>query len=69
MKADSRIRTDDLIITNDLLYQLSYIGVALFARRCPLAGGSYRLQIGYAASQLRGHWERRIIALEKFSVK
>jgi hypothetical protein len=25
--ADSRIRTDDLIITNDLLYQLSYIGV------------------------------------------
>jgi hypothetical protein len=24
--ADSRIRTDDLIITNDLLYQLSYIG-------------------------------------------
>ncbi len=26
-RADSRIRTDDLIITNDLLYQLSYIGV------------------------------------------
>jgi hypothetical protein len=25
-QADSRIRTDDLIITNDLLYQLSYIG-------------------------------------------
>ena len=25
-RADSRIRTDDLIITNDLLYQLSYIG-------------------------------------------
>ena len=25
--ADSRIRTDDLIITNDLLYQLSYIGI------------------------------------------
>jgi hypothetical protein len=28
--ADSRIRTDDLIITNDLLYQLSYIGVPGF---------------------------------------
>jgi hypothetical protein len=28
--ADSRIRTDDLIITNDLLYQLSYIGVLPF---------------------------------------
>jgi hypothetical protein len=26
-RADSRIRTDDLIITNDLLYQLSYIGI------------------------------------------
>ena len=29
--ADSRIRTDDLIITNDLLYQLSYIGVLRMA--------------------------------------
>jgi hypothetical protein len=26
-EADSRIRTDDLIITNDLLYQLSYVGI------------------------------------------
>jgi hypothetical protein len=30
-RADSRIRTDDLIITNDLLYQLSYIGVLRMA--------------------------------------
>jgi hypothetical protein len=29
-RADSRIRTDDLIITNDLLYQLSYIGIFAF---------------------------------------
>ena len=26
-KAGSRIRTDDLLITNQLLYQLSYAGV------------------------------------------
>lgn len=26
-QADGRIRTGDLIITNDLLYQLSYVGV------------------------------------------
>jgi hypothetical protein len=32
-EADSRIRTDDLIITNDLLYQLSYIGI------CSLVNG------------------------------
>jgi hypothetical protein len=25
--ADSRIRTDDLLITNQLLYQLSYVGI------------------------------------------
>jgi hypothetical protein len=31
-RADSRIRTDDLIITNDLLYQLSYIGIALLMK-------------------------------------
>ena len=24
--ANSRIRTDDLLITNELLYQLSYVG-------------------------------------------
>jgi hypothetical protein len=30
--ADSRIRTDDLIITNDLLYQLSYIGIGVLGR-------------------------------------
>ena len=30
--ADSRIRTDDLIITNDLLYQLSYIGTLSLRR-------------------------------------
>jgi hypothetical protein len=33
--ADSRIRTDDLIITNDLLYQLSYIGIFSSLPRCP----------------------------------
>jgi hypothetical protein len=27
--ADSRIRTDDLLITNQLLYQLSYAGICL----------------------------------------
>jgi hypothetical protein len=41
--ADSRIRTDDLIITNDLLYQLSYIGVVALSSsdrfRCHLAKG------------------------------
>ncbi len=25
--ANSRIRTDDLLITNELLYQLSYVGL------------------------------------------
>jgi hypothetical protein len=30
-RADSRIRTDDLIITNDLLYQLSYIGILVLS--------------------------------------
>ena len=33
--ADSRIRTDDLIITNDLLYQLSYIGILSLFRYHP----------------------------------
>ena len=28
-KAGSRIRTDDLLITNQLLYQLSYAGILL----------------------------------------
>ncbi len=27
LKANGRSRTDDLIITNDLLYQLSYVGI------------------------------------------
>jgi hypothetical protein len=27
-RAGSRVRTDDLLITNHLLYQLSYVGVA-----------------------------------------
>jgi hypothetical protein len=27
LKAGSRIRTDDLLITNQLLYQLSYAGI------------------------------------------
>ena len=26
--ANSRIRTDDLLITNELLYQLSYVGLS-----------------------------------------
>src|SRR5580704_15345691 len=30
-RADNRVRTDDLLITNQLLYQLSYVG---FVRRC-----------------------------------
>ena len=30
-KANGRDRTDDLIITNDLLYQLSYVGTILNA--------------------------------------
>ena len=29
--ADNRIRTDDLVITNDVLYRLSYISVSLYA--------------------------------------
>ena len=29
--ADNRIRTDDLVITNDVLYRLSYISVSLHA--------------------------------------
>jgi hypothetical protein len=35
-KAGRRIRTDDLLITNQLLYQLSYAGI-LRAERPPLA--------------------------------
>lgn len=27
VRAENRIRTDDLLITNELLYQLSYLGV------------------------------------------
>ncbi len=26
-RAENRIRTDDLLITNELLYQLSYLGI------------------------------------------
>lgn len=26
VRAENRIRTDDLLITNELLYQLSYLG-------------------------------------------
>jgi hypothetical protein len=32
-RAGSRIRTDDLLITNQLLYQLSYAGIC-FDKRC-----------------------------------
>jgi hypothetical protein len=38
-RAGSRIRTDDLLITNQLLYQLSYAGI--YARRL---AGKYDLQ-------------------------
>jgi hypothetical protein len=31
--AGSRVRTDDLLITNQLLYQLSYAGFCLAGRR------------------------------------
>ena len=34
LRAGSRIRTDDLLITNQLLYQLSYAGI-LFGKRHP----------------------------------
>jgi len=32
--AESRTRTDDLLITNQLLYQLSYFGLPLRLYRC-----------------------------------
>jgi hypothetical protein len=35
--AESRTRTDDLLITNQLLYQLSYFGLLFRLYRC--AGG------------------------------
>jgi hypothetical protein len=33
MKADDGTQTRDLMITNQLLYQLSYIGILLFFNR------------------------------------
>ena len=33
--ADARIRTADLLITNQLLYRLSYIGPIFFAQQEP----------------------------------
>lgn len=54
--ADSRIRTDDLIITNDLLYQLSYIGIGHFSFGTVTAGtlrsGNRRFRIGRVTSRL-----------------
>ena len=47
IRADSRIRTDDLIITNDLLYQLSYIGISI-SLRLHLAESICRLGIRQA---------------------
>jgi hypothetical protein len=29
LRAENRIRTDDLLITNELLYQLSYLGSSI----------------------------------------
>ncbi len=41
--ADGRTRTGDLLITNQLLYQLSYVGMARGARDRPgFAGGPIR---------------------------
>ena len=34
-RADGRIRTADQLITNQLLYQLSYIGIKLFPAEIP----------------------------------
>jgi hypothetical protein len=55
--ADSRIRTDDLIITNDLLYQLSYIGIETFSifgtvTAGTLPSGNRRFRIARVTSRL-----------------
>jgi hypothetical protein len=49
MGAGSRIRTDDLLITNQLLYQLSYAG----KRRAQFTAGDWRKQV--VADLIRGH--------------
>ena len=38
-RADTRTRTEDLFITNELLYQLSHIGNSTYAFRCLLCKG------------------------------
>ena len=51
--ADSRIRTDDLIITNDLLCQLSYIGVLLFPLFSPRWPSRSHSRVGRPTSSRR----------------
>ena len=68
--ADSRIRTDDLIITNDLLYQLSYIGICTtILSRSLVFRSSCRRRIGSSATEHAGAAKGGIIAPGKSSVK
>ena len=43
MKADARIRTADLLITNQLLYQLSYVSVVREKVCCLVAAAPIRI--------------------------
>jgi hypothetical protein len=45
--AGSRTRTDDLLITNQLLYQLSYAGKAWTGERSILARGGERSGVAH----------------------
>ena len=61
--ADSRIRTDDLLITNQLLYQLSYAGEKE-PRRLPYKAAVNKLLVLLADARIRGERFRRLQILD-----
>ena len=67
-KADDRTRTDNLLITNQLLCQLSHIGVFNFLekKRCPKLESNQRHE-DFQSSALPTELSRHVIKLMKLS--
>ena len=51
--ADSRNRTDDLIITSDLLYQLSYVGIFTTLAALTVLGTSFSMPFTRGSRRLQ----------------
>ena len=62
-RAGSRIRTDDLLITNQLLYQLSYAGEKE-PRRLTYKAAVNKLLLLFAEARIRGERFRRLQILD-----